>query len=75
MFASSMLVFSFNPIWIKNIGRTFSTTLKTAIDFQEQGFNVHVVVDGSSSRSMVDRFEEILSFSEIEKPEPVILIL
>uniref|UniRef100_A0A1I8BY87 Isochorismatase domain-containing protein 1 n=1 Tax=Meloidogyne hapla TaxID=6305 RepID=A0A1I8BY87_MELHA len=27
----------------------------TAIDFQEQGFNVHVIVDGSSSRSMVDR--------------------
>merc|ERR1712137_929017 len=27
----------------------------TVLDFQEQGFNVHVIVDAVSSRSMVDR--------------------
>lgn len=36
----------------------------TAIDFQEQGFNVHVIVDGSSSRSMVDR---IYGYKQLER--------
>uniref|UniRef100_A0A915MB61 Isochorismatase domain-containing protein 1 n=3 Tax=Meloidogyne TaxID=189290 RepID=A0A915MB61_MELJA len=36
----------------------------TAIDFQEKGFNVHVLVDGSSSRSMVDR---IYAYKQLER--------
>lgn len=31
----------------------------TAIDLIDQGFNVHVVVDACSSRTMVDRYELI----------------
>ncbi|KAL3096126.1 hypothetical protein niasHT_020661 [Heterodera trifolii] len=37
---------------------------QSAIDFQQQGFNVHVVVDASSSRSMVDR---IYAYKQLEK--------
>ncbi|KAI3415380.1 hypothetical protein GPALN_004989 [Globodera pallida] len=37
---------------------------QTAVDFQQQGFNVHVVVDGSSSRSMVDR---IYAYKQLER--------
>jgi hypothetical protein len=55
------------------LGEHFSPLLKTAIDFQEQGFNVHVVVDGSSSRSMVDRFVRT-SYIKIIKAKSVILI-
>ena len=36
----------------------------TAMDFQEQGFNVHVIVDGSSSRSMVDR---VFAYKQLER--------